>query len=210
MLLYGAVLLHIVVCPYTKVEESFNMQAAHDMLFHRFDLSLYDHHQFPGVVPRSFIPVFIITLLSSPMVLLATLLGLGRISALYIVRATMGLVSVASLSFFRRSFADKFRDPKLAVCTAAVTLCQFHLVFYMSRLLPNTFALILINLAFGFCIRMDFDWGTFFFAAACIIARCDMVILAFPALLSYLVTGQLGLVRLLKVGVLSSLALIGE
>ena len=46
--------LHVFVCPYTKVEESFNMQALHDIYEHSTNISAYDHLQFPGVVPRSF------------------------------------------------------------------------------------------------------------------------------------------------------------
>eukprot|EP01083_Nonionella_stella_P226712 804901_1 len=59
--------LYILAAPYAKVEESFNMQATHDMLFYGyFNIEQYDHHEFPGVVPRTFIGSLLLSFIVQP------------------------------------------------------------------------------------------------------------------------------------------------
>lgn len=68
------VLLHLFVAPYTKVEESFHIQAVHDILAHGLPDRLgrnhtnYDHFAFPGAVPRTAIGAAVLAKLSQPVI----------------------------------------------------------------------------------------------------------------------------------------------
>lgn len=70
------ILIHLFVSPYTKVEESFNIQAIHDILIHgiptenidQFLIANYDHVSFPGAVPRTFAGALVLSGLSRPFV----------------------------------------------------------------------------------------------------------------------------------------------
>lgn len=73
---FAATLLHLLVAPYTKVEESFSLQATHDILRHGLPTrnvtavltANYDHLQFSGAVPRSFIGPLVLSQVAAPFV----------------------------------------------------------------------------------------------------------------------------------------------
>lgn len=72
------ILFHLLVAPYTKVEESFNLQAIHDILIHgipspnadapTYFKQYYDHVEYPGSVPRTFVGAILLSGISRPLV----------------------------------------------------------------------------------------------------------------------------------------------
>uniref|UniRef100_A0A6N2LPB3 Mannosyltransferase n=1 Tax=Salix viminalis TaxID=40686 RepID=A0A6N2LPB3_SALVM len=100
LLLGSIAAFYVFAVPYTKVEESFNIQAMHDILYHKHRLENYDHLEFPGVVPRTFIGALIVSVLASPIVGVINLLRLSKIYALIAVRLALGCVVLSTLRFF--------------------------------------------------------------------------------------------------------------
>ncbi|CAH2094537.1 unnamed protein product [Euphydryas editha] len=145
-LLYIVASLHVLLCPFTKVEESFNIQAFHDILYHRLNLSEYDHNEFPGVVPRTFIGPLVISLLCSPVAWIFHLLDLNKFWMQYVVRLTLALTVIAAWNRLRNALKNQFGS-SFAWWFSLVSVTQYHFMFYMSRPLPNIMTLPLVLLA---------------------------------------------------------------
>ncbi|KAL6779643.1 hypothetical protein ACKKBG_A13140 [Auxenochlorella protothecoides x Auxenochlorella symbiontica] len=179
-LLYVVVLAHIWLAPFTKVEESFNVQAMHDLWNHGADLEAYDHHLFPGVVPRTFLGAMSIVALASPALTALRLLQAPLLWQLYAVRACLGALSVASLHSIQSALAVRFgRLAALLFCL--LTTMQFHTPFYASRPLPNVLACVLTNWGLAAWLGSASPARVIgLFAAAVVIFRSDAALLAAP------------------------------
>ncbi|GKT75901.1 Alg9-like mannosyltransferase [Colletotrichum tofieldiae] len=148
-LIPALITLHLLLAPDTKVEESFNIQAAHDVLVYgtpTHDVAArlratYDHFDFPGAVPRTFVGPVLLAGLGGPVVNLV-----GFRHAQLVVRAFLGLANAAALLVFARGLG-KGLGTGVMRWWVLLLASQFHVVFYASRTLPNMFAFALTTLA---------------------------------------------------------------
>jgi alpha-1,6-mannosyltransferase len=150
LILPSLILLHLAVAPYTKVEESFNLQAAHDVLAYHTPVrdagprlrATYDHFDFPGAVPRTFVGALLLASASRPVLALV-----GANHAQRVVRALLGLFNAVALLRYKRG-VDRAFGRQAGTWFAWLLASQFHVVYYASRTLPNMFA-------FGLCKPHD-------------------------------------------------------
>ena len=263
-------------CPHSKVEESFNLQATHDLYYHgvgpawrsvfaRYDDVLpsstcqadndvveqiniyscssssmsknntlpYDHLQFPGVVPRTFagafilstiarvitwsIPKQIINLSSHPMIVQ------------FLIRLELLLFSWTAhirLSYaIERYFVDRrqrmnglygtTKQPTTTIATTmpmlvsiyylVITGSQFHITYYSSRLLPNTYALILATHAYAVWLYGRPRIAAAFLVCTTAVFRCDVLLLLFTVGLIMLIRRELSIVEAIITGVLTGM-----
>ena len=82
-----------------------------------------------------------------------------------------------------------------------ITAAQFHIPFYSSRLLPNTFALLLVTNAYADWFRGYYKRTAMYLVFTAGIFRCDMLLLLFTVGLCMLIRRQLTIVQALGIGI---------
>ncbi|CAG8483911.1 3327_t:CDS:2, partial [Acaulospora morrowiae] len=147
------VTVHIMLCPFTKVEESFNLQATHDIMEYGMgpeSLKKFDHFEFPGVVHRTFVGPLLLSGASWPTVKTLEIFfpDFDKFFRQYVVRFYLGLSGIFALSKLRLSISTSF-GRQVSVAFGILSACQFHTIFWASRPLPNIFAFPLVILAFS-------------------------------------------------------------
>ncbi|KAG6335675.1 hypothetical protein ID866_3409 [Astraeus odoratus] len=214
-------------------------------------LSKYDHKTFPGAVPRTFIGSLVLGQLTAWVASVAVKLGLvqskmdlqiTRVSICsaphYILRAYNEVVRLvlASLNsiglvLMRHAVSKRFGRPT-SWLYALLTLSQFHLLFWMSRTLPNMFALlpgtrmwnfvwdnlcnvyVTVNLAY-FALynrapqslrptRKSVDIAVALLVFTAVVFRSEVALLLVPIALQLWIQGHTTLPKLIKVGLVTA------
>lgn len=185
LILLGVLCAQIRLAPYTKVEESFSLQAVHDVLTHGvlpLGRDSFDHVTFSGAVPRSFIGALLLSAVSAPFVFVCRILGGSSADCQVCVRHALALC--LSWSFFhmaRRFFPNAATLRAIFYCVCAA---QFHITFWGSRTTPNGIALPLVNVALAEIVHGPRVYaGLVLLACTAVILRLELVCLALPAYL---------------------------
>jgi len=124
----------------------------------------FDHLEFPGVVPRTFLGALAVSVLAWPgqlalkacPVLAQNWSNYGAvdplsmwlcptpgISSQILARACLGFLGWLAFRKFRRGVASLWGDAT-GICLGIVCGVQFHLPYYLTRTLPNTMALVIL------------------------------------------------------------------
>ncbi|XP_045583564.2 dol-P-Man:Man(7)GlcNAc(2)-PP-Dol alpha-1,6-mannosyltransferase isoform X1 [Procambarus clarkii] len=197
LLLVGVALVHLIAAPYTKVEESFNLQACHDLLYNGIHLQEYDHLEFPGVVPRTFVGPIVVSTLAYPAVAVVQFLGLSKFIAQYIVRGVLGLLVILAWRRLCKQLQESFGKP-LTFWFTLITVSQFHFMYYLSRPLPNTFALVVALLAISYWLEQRHHPLIWTCGIAVLIFRSELCLFLGPMLLADLMTRRLQILPFLQ------------
>ena len=226
-------------CPHSKVEESFNLQATHDLYYYGLKPALkslsstgcgseqskecaslpYDHLQYPGVVPRTFAGPLILSLISRLMsVLLRPILDLETRPLLLQCLNRLWLLlfnlhahyrlakSLNSNITWNRYIMKGSQSFALSGYFLIITAAQFHIPFYASRMLPNTFALVLVTHAYAEWIARHYSRTLVLLVASTAIFRCDILLLLFTIGLTLLLQRKVSVVQCIWLGIMTGVA----
>ncbi|KAI0715822.1 alpha-1,6-mannosyltransferase subunit [Cerioporus squamosus] len=218
LILLLAGLSYVSLAPYTKVEESFNLHATHDVLMYgvgREGLHKYDHFTFPGAVPRTFVGSVVLAWATQLCVRMGSWFGIfsDKFDLQVIARMVLASTNAVGLCLLRRAVSRRFGRPT-AVMFVLLTCTQFHLLFWMGRTLPNMFALLPANIALYLLIdrapnstrpsKSSVHWAIALLTFTTVVFRSELLLLLGPlvwqAILRYTTLHDV-----IKVGLLSGI-----
>jgi alpha-1,6-mannosyltransferase len=157
-----------------------------------------------GPVSRTFIGAFIVSLMTFPWTLVPVVAS-DKLYLQVIARVNLGILVVGGFNAFANAVGRKYGTTTRRALVV-LTLTQFHFLFYLSRPLPNTFALSLTLWAISRWVLRDFKSFIFLIAVTVVIFRFETCLL-FGWILLYevFVMKDLTITSILKIGIPSGL-----
>ncbi|OEU10286.1 dolichyl-phosphate-mannose-protein mannosyltransferase [Fragilariopsis cylindrus CCMP1102] len=230
--LFVSCLYDLISCPHSKVEESFQLQATHDLYYHGISPALQRHtlsgwemkmiqlfHMTIYIVPRTFAGPIILSFLSRFILLPCILLNIevdpnfvqflarfclmlfnvfGWVRLALVVDRIPGILSSSSTS-----------SSPFNITTGSwlllITASQFHIPFYSSRMLPNTFALSIVLQSYAYWIQNRIKPAATLLVIGTVIFRCDLLLLLGSMGMSWLFHRQISIPTALKIGILTGI-----
>ncbi|VDK82423.1 unnamed protein product [Dibothriocephalus latus] len=169
--------LYVIICPHNKVEESFNTQAIHDIIYYGGNVSQYDHLVFPGAVPRTFLGPLVLSVFALPLSPF-----LSKTCIYPIARTCLGLFFLTGLSALANAARQRFGS-SIGNRFLLITASQFHIMFYASRCLPNTFAFVLVLCSLAALLQGADLLFIFLSGLAILVFRAELMLFYGPLLL---------------------------
>lgn len=175
----------------------------------------YDHLSYPGVVPRTFLGPLVLSwflqLIRMPLLWVNVDIANHPLLAQSLARFILLIASISSWFKLARALDFKISSKQYAAAPYSsigtylllITACQFHIPFYASRMLPNTFALVLVLQSTAAWIKDDAVSAAALLVFATTVFRCDLLLLLFTVGLSLLVTKKLSLIQAVRIGVIT-------
>ncbi|EMR11356.1 hypothetical protein PNEG_00384 [Pneumocystis murina B123] len=200
------VLTHLFISPYTKVEESMNLQAIHDILFFgitREGLKNYDCFKFPGPVPRTFIGAVLTASIVSPLVFIKKLFfkKVSKSKIQYLVRGTLGIYNSLAIIIFRHKIIRHY-GINTGLWYGIFQASQFHIMYYASRTLPNMFAFGIYTIAIKYFIeykKKDILKGLFILTFTAVVFRFEIIILVITHAIYFWFSNKTTIKEMIKV-----------
>ncbi|KAI0787333.1 Alg9-like mannosyltransferase family-domain-containing protein [Fomes fomentarius] len=112
------------------------------------NLPKYDHFTFPDVVPQWFVGSILLAWTTWASLRIGSWLGIfsDKFDVQVLLRMALASWNAMGLCMLRRAVWRRFSRPT-GILFVLLTITQFHLPFWMSRTLPNMFALLPANIA---------------------------------------------------------------
>ncbi|ODV87040.1 glycosyltransferase family 22 protein, partial [[Candida] arabinofermentans NRRL YB-2248] len=197
LLLLVSMTSYLLMAPYTKVEESFNLQAIHDLLKYGVeDISNYDHNEFPGVVKRTFVAAVALSAMIRPFgssiekytnIIItqltpasAILYKITSLNLQILTRFLIGLFNWISFIFLKSEIIDAcdMNSDSIGLWFGILQFTQFHIVYYSTRTLPNFIALPFVNYALSRIISGNIENGLMILIFTGIVFRIEILFFA--------------------------------